>query len=143
MLKLTVPYTDMDFKYLICLFFTICTVSEVLPLECYQCASVTTSNCGDPFISEGVTTTNCVGVCTKIIIDENIAFDDGDIVRDCLTSDYRYSGDKCEQASALGYEGKVCLCKSDHCNGVGSTSATWSSIVLTAILFSNHIVSWM
>ncbi|WAR29911.1 hypothetical protein MAR_003479 [Mya arenaria] len=129
----------MDFKYLVCLFFTTCPVSEVLSLTCYQCDSITTPNCRDPFSSKGVNTAGCIGVCSKVKINEDHFLYGGEIVRDCLTTGFVYGGDTCEQASALGYSGEVCMCNANLCNAAGLTSATWSSIAITAILFSNHI----
>ncbi|XP_052785364.1 uncharacterized protein LOC128221012 [Mya arenaria] len=134
---LSVSYKDMEFKYLICLFFTTCRVSEVLSLTCFQCNSDTTQNCRDPFSSKGVKTIDCTGFCTKSILDGKR------IARYCIPEYSVSDGDSCLTAStAMSFE-ELCLCNANLCNAAVLTSATWTIIDITAILFFNQIVYLM
>jgi len=106
------------------------TLNCVSAVTCYSCNSTISTNCGENFISDGVT--KCIGSsCTKSF--SGVSGLNPLISRGCSTEVFNECG-----GFSLIYSIDTCSCTSDLCNSVGglqpSTFAWITAFLLTSAL---------
>lgn len=100
-------------------------------LRCYECSTITSSDCGDPFKSS---TNTCTAqhFCTKIYLDLN---DQHTVVRGCDAGGYSLKIG-CQSETYEGNSATLCACDTDKCNGAVMTASVGHVITVFALLIS-------
>jgi len=111
---------------LVCLGSLLCYQS-VDAVKCYECNSVTSKNCLDPFNSQGISDNICAlgNSCSKFKATSN---GESVVLRGC--SGITVAKDECKSGTQSGQTGEVCVCLTNDCNGASTIYIAWLTVPL-------------
>lgn len=118
-----------SWSVLISLILVLLAIGKSSAIECYQCGSLLQADpaCEDPFNAIGVSTTTCLGSCTKV---KGMRGDVQIILRGCSLLPLT---ENCAEETQSGVEVNACACNSDRCNSATTTSVSMATILVVAV----------